>query len=176
MNLTKIEWATLTWNPWSGCVPISAGCKNCYAKTRAERLAGGKAFPHGFKLTLRGRSTMLEPLTKLAPARVFVNSMTDLFWDQVTDEMIGRESTPDGEIGSLSYPLVWVTGWQYPTRKWWFRLWGEPGGWGPLCPSVLPSRQAAIRAGLLALADREEARAKELVDLGAGLPFRTGLL
>ena len=68
-----------------------------------------------------------------------------------------RESTPAGEIGSLGYPLVWVTGWQYPTRKWWFRLWGEPGGWGPLCPSVLPSRQAAIRAGLLALADRDEA-------------------
>ena len=39
MAKTKIEWATHTWNPVTGCIPISEGCENCYARRMAKRLA-----------------------------------------------------------------------------------------------------------------------------------------
>lgn len=90
MNTTSIEWADKSWNPWSGCVPISAGCKNCYAKTQAERFAGGVAFPNGFGLTVRDSDSFLAPLRLSKPSRIFVNSMTDAFWDQVPDALIDR--------------------------------------------------------------------------------------
>jgi len=85
MNDTAINWTHLTWNPWSGCKRISAGCTHCYAETLAEQKRGTKAFPNGFGLTYRPHK-LAEPLRLRKPSLIFVNSMSDMFWDEVTDE------------------------------------------------------------------------------------------
>ena len=52
--LSKIEWTEMTWNPVTGCVKISQGCKHCYAERMAKRLKamGSSRYPDGFKPTL----------------------------------------------------------------------------------------------------------------------------
>ncbi len=89
MNNTIISWTKLTWNVWSGCTKISAGCKHCYAFTLAEQKRGTAAFPNGFDLTYRWHK-LNEPLKIKEPSLIFVNSMSDLFWEQVTDDDIRR--------------------------------------------------------------------------------------
>lgn len=79
---TTIEWTERTWNPFSGCVKVSPGCDNCYAETLAERYRGTSGFPNGFDLTLRPH--VLGDLKKWKkPARIFVESMSDLFLGSV---------------------------------------------------------------------------------------------
>jgi protein gp37 len=81
---SSIEWTESTWNPVTGCTKISPGCKHCYAERMAERLqAMGQAnYRNGFGLTLQPQ--MLElPLTWKKPQTIFVNSMSDLFHDDV---------------------------------------------------------------------------------------------
>ena len=79
---TKISWTTHTWNPVSGCDQVSPGCKNCYAKNLAERYRGTPAFRDGFDLTLRPHK-LVEPRRLKEPARIFVNSMSDLFHEGI---------------------------------------------------------------------------------------------
>ena len=84
MANSKIEWTELTWNPVTGCTKISAGCKNCYAERMAKRLqAMGQAnYATGFELTMHPR--VLEyPLGWKKPQVIFVNSMSDLFHEDV---------------------------------------------------------------------------------------------
>ena len=50
---TSIEWTDYSWNPVSGCDKVSPGCDHCYAETIATRFAGTKAYPDGFKVTLK---------------------------------------------------------------------------------------------------------------------------
>ncbi len=85
MNETAINWTDLTWNPWSGCERISAGCRYCYAETLAEQKRGTKAFPNGFDLTYRPHK-LREPGRLKKPSLIFVNSMSDMFWSRVSDE------------------------------------------------------------------------------------------
>ena len=84
-NRTAIEWADRTWNPVSGCTKVSTGCKHCYAETQAERFAGGVAFPNGFDITLR-HHLVAKPLGYRKHARIFVNSMSDLFHKDIPEE------------------------------------------------------------------------------------------
>ncbi|MCI0348263.1 MAG: phage Gp37/Gp68 family protein [Acidobacteriales bacterium] len=86
---TSIEWTDATWNPVRGCTKISPGCKHCYAQTFAERFRGVKGHPYeqGFDLRLVPEK-LREPLRWKSPKMVFVNSMSDLFHDQVPDEYI----------------------------------------------------------------------------------------
>ena len=88
---SKIEWTDATWNPVRGCIKISPGCKHCYAEAFAERFRGVKNHPYenGFDLRLVPEK-LLEPLAWKKPRMVFVNSMSDLFQDDVPDEFIGR--------------------------------------------------------------------------------------
>jgi len=86
---SKIEWTDTTWSPVTGCTKISAGCDNCYAEGIARRFAGGKAFPNGFEVTLRPHR-LGDPLKWRKPRRVFVNSMSDLFHDDIPDEFIAQ--------------------------------------------------------------------------------------
>lgn len=83
---TGIEWADATWNPTTGCTKVSAGCDNCYAETLAERFRGtpGHYFEHGFDVQMRP-DKLDQPLRWKRPRRIFVNSMSDLFHDQVPD-------------------------------------------------------------------------------------------
>ena len=75
---TSIEWTEHTWNAFSGCVKVSPGCDHCYAETTASGRWGSPAFPNGFDLTLRPHK-IRDPVKWKTPARVFVNSMSDLF-------------------------------------------------------------------------------------------------
>lgn len=93
---TKIEWTDETWNPVTGCVKVSPGCKHCYAETFAERfrgtvMPGGKLHPffHGFDPVLRPER-LDKPLQWRTPRRVFVNSMSDLFGEFVPDVFLDR--------------------------------------------------------------------------------------
>jgi protein gp37 len=84
MAKTSIEWTETTWNPTTGCTKISAGCKNCYAAVLARRLQamGQKKYKDGFKLTLHP-DTINDPFKWRKPKIVFVNSMSDLFHEDV---------------------------------------------------------------------------------------------
>jgi len=88
---SAIEWTDATWNPVRGCTKISPGCKHCYAETFAERFRGvpGHAYEEGFDLRLvPGKLTV--PLGWSSPRKIFVNSMSDLFHEDVPDEYIAR--------------------------------------------------------------------------------------
>jgi protein gp37 len=88
---TSIEWTESTWNPITGCTKISAGCANCYAERMARRLQamGQPNYRNGFALTMHERALEL-PLLWRKPQMVFVNSMSDLFHEDVPLEFILR--------------------------------------------------------------------------------------
>jgi protein gp37 len=99
---TSIEWTDRTWNPTTGCTKVSPGCKHCYAETIAERFwstqyppTGDTAHPPQGEVRSRRFTDVWthpdrldEPLRWKKPARVFVNSMSDLFHEDVPDEFI----------------------------------------------------------------------------------------
>lgn len=88
---SSIEWTEATWNPVTGCTKISDGCRHCYAETLAKRLRamGQPNYANGFRVTLQPQ--MLEvPLTWRRPRTIFVNSMSDLFHEDVPTEYIQR--------------------------------------------------------------------------------------
>jgi len=91
MSTTKIEWTESTWNPVTGCSKISAGCANCYAERMAKRLqAMGQAnYRNGFEVTMHEHALEL-PLKWRKPQMIFVNSMSDLFHEDVPVEFILR--------------------------------------------------------------------------------------
>lgn len=88
---STIEWTDATWNPVRGCAKISPGCKNCYAERFAERFRGvsGHPFEFGFDLRLVPEK-LSAPLRWKTPKRIFVNSMSDLFHEQVPDAYISE--------------------------------------------------------------------------------------
>ena len=80
---TKIEWTDGTWNPVTGCTKVSPGCAHCYAETITLRFKRGGPFLPGLT-TIKIHPDRLElPLTWKKPRRIFVNSMSDLFHDDV---------------------------------------------------------------------------------------------
>lgn len=88
---SPIEWTDATWNPVTGCSKVSPGCKHCYAERMANRLKlmGQANYRNGFEITLQPQ--MLElPLHWKTPRRIFVNSMSDLFHDEVPLSHIKR--------------------------------------------------------------------------------------
>ena len=86
---TSIEWTDATWNPVTGCHKISPGCKNCYAARLAPRLQamGNPRYNNGFDVSLHHDLIDL-PKKWTKPRKVFVNSMSDLFHDEVPSEFI----------------------------------------------------------------------------------------
>src|SRR5436189_2774190 len=88
---SKIEWTDATWNPVRGCTKISPGCTHCYAETFAERCRGvpGHPYEQGFDLRVV-EEKLLEPLSWKKSKMIFVNSMSDLFHDEVSDDYILR--------------------------------------------------------------------------------------
>lgn len=90
-TFSSIEWTETTWNPVTGCTKISQGCKNCYAERLANRLRsmGVASYKNGFQLTMHDR-LLDAPYKWKKPRTVFVNSMSDLFHENVPDEFIGR--------------------------------------------------------------------------------------
>ncbi len=88
---SKIEWTEMTWNPVTGCTKVSAGCQHCYAERMAKRLQamGVERYRNAFQLTLH--EDLIElPLRWKRPRLVFVNSMSDLFHEDVPLDFIQR--------------------------------------------------------------------------------------
>jgi len=88
---SSIEWTESTWNPVTGCTKVSPGCKHCYAERMAARLQamGQPNYARGFEVTLHERALEL-PLTWKKRQTVFVNSMSDIFHEQVPENFIRR--------------------------------------------------------------------------------------
>ena len=89
MDRTGIEWTDATWNPVTGCTEVSPGCDHCYAESIAHRFDGTAAYPDGFAVTLRPER-ILQPLHWTRPRRIFVNSMSDLFHNEIPDGYIAE--------------------------------------------------------------------------------------
>ena len=92
---TKIEWTDDTWNPVTGCTKVSQGCKNCYAERLWPKVAGAEAKrtgepPRAFTNVRCHPERLDAPLRWRKPRRIFVNSMSDLFHEDVPDEFIDR--------------------------------------------------------------------------------------
>jgi protein gp37 len=80
----KIEWTEATWNPSSGCTKITSGCKHCYAEVMANRLKAMRTvgYENGFQFcTVPSR--LNDPLKKKKPTVFFVNSMSDIFHEEM---------------------------------------------------------------------------------------------
>ena len=92
MSKTKIEWASHSWNPITGCTKISPGCRNCYAERMARRLAGRYGYPkapHHFDVRWRPER-LDEPLKRKKPTTYFVCSMSDPFHKDVSLDYIHK--------------------------------------------------------------------------------------
>ncbi|MEX0360817.1 MAG: phage Gp37/Gp68 family protein, partial [Allomuricauda sp.] len=95
-----IEWTEETWNPTTGCTKVSAGCKFCYAETMARRLQamGTPGYENGFDFTIMP-SRLTQPLNRKKPTKYFVNSMSDLFHEEMDYNFLNQildiiEQTP----------------------------------------------------------------------------------
>ena len=91
MKLTKIEWTERVWNPSVGCDKVSAGCKYCYAEIFSKRLQaiGMKDYADGFKFKILPHR-LEEPLRIKRPTKFFVNSMSDLFHEEMPFEYLDK--------------------------------------------------------------------------------------
>ena len=89
-DTSNIEWTDATWNPTTGCTKISPGCAHCYIETTPPFRMEGRKFVKGH-IPLRLHADRLDkPLHWRKPRRVFVNSLSDLFHEDVPDEFIDR--------------------------------------------------------------------------------------
>src|SRR3954451_11828990 len=88
---SAIKWTEATWNPVTGCSKVSPGCAHCYAETFAERWRGIPNHPYGQGFDLKLWPHRLEqPLKWRRPRMIFVNSMSDLFHEDIPAEYIAE--------------------------------------------------------------------------------------
>src|SRR6476659_768493 len=113
---SKIEWTDATWNPVRGCTKISPGCKHCYAETFAERFRGvpGHPYERGFDLRFVPEK-LVEPLRLTKPKMIFVNSMSDLFHQDVPNDCVMMVA----ETTSPSSPWTDTASWPTPRPPTW---------------------------------------------------------
>ncbi|AJA43370.1 hypothetical protein VC60_gp69 [Mycobacterium phage Sbash] len=140
---TKIEWTRsddgtpgATWNPVTGCTKVSAGCDNCYAEKIAHRFAGTTAYPNGFEVTLRPER-LDQPLRWKRPRRIFVNSMSDLFHDDVPESFIGSVFDVMAKCPQHTFQIL---------TKRHARMRSLLTKWATQVPDDLPQYKAAFRA------------------------------
>lgn len=86
---SKIEWTQATWNPITGCTKVSDGCKNCYAERLAHRLKAmhNPRYQNEFQVTVH-EDLLRKPFEWKKPKKIFVNSMSDIFHEDVPEEAI----------------------------------------------------------------------------------------
>lgn len=149
---SKIEWTQETWNPLAGCTPVSAGCRNCYAANHARRLAGNPnpkvsgAYERTARTAGDGRAVFTgkvnllperleQPLRWKKPRRVFVNSMSDLFHEDVPTGFIAHvfavmaaayqhtfqilTKRPERMAEVLNDEGFWAGVWGHGVERWW---------------------------------------------------------
>jgi protein gp37 len=149
MANSSIEWTNAVWNPVRGCSVVSPGCKNCYAMKQARRFSGpGGAYEGLTRLTSNGPvwtgevrfvPEMLHyPLKLRKPHRIFVNSMSDLFHEQLSDECIQKIFKVMCEVKQHTFQVLtkrpkrmleFLSHWDSMTRD-----------WGPLYPNTWPQK------------------------------------
>jgi protein gp37 len=91
MTQSKIEWTERVWNPTIGCRKVSSGCKNCYAELFAKRLQamGARDYRDGFQFKMLPHR-LGEPFKLKKPTKFFVNSMSDLFYEEISFAFLDR--------------------------------------------------------------------------------------
>lgn len=125
---SAIEWTEMTWNPVTGCTKISPGCKHCYAEVMARRLQamGAPGYEDGFRLQLHPER-LGQPRRRRKPTMYFVNSMSDLFHEEVPDDFLATvlrvmEETPQHTYQVLTKRAermaAWFARWQPPANMW----------------------------------------------------------
>ena len=134
MNETNISWVRwrdgtgwrkgYTWNPADGCTQVSPGCRNCYARAITERFP--KNFPDGFSVTLHPeRLEQILNKKKLPPgARVFVNSMSDMFHPGVPFDFIDHCFSLMSERRDVAFMILT----KRPNRMLQYFEWSSFGG------------------------------------------------
>jgi protein gp37 len=100
---TAIEWTDKTWNPTTGCTKVSPGCKFCYAETITQRFAHN--FPNGFDFTMHP-NRLNEPRRWRKPSLVFVNSMSDLFHEEMPLEFLQQIFTVMRECPQHTFQVL----------------------------------------------------------------------
>lgn len=106
-STSNIEWTQMTWNPVTGCSKISSGCKNCYAERMAARLQamGSARYKNGFAPTMHDDLVDLPRAWK-KPRVIFVNSMSDLFHDEVPTGFIKRIFSTMNECPQHTFQIL----------------------------------------------------------------------
>ena len=107
MSSSTIEWTERTWNPVTGCTKVSPGCKHCYAETMANRLQAMKVpgYERGFEVALHP-NRLEQPLNRKKATVWFVNSMADLFHDEVPDSFLDRVFTVIERTPQHTYQIL----------------------------------------------------------------------
>lgn len=136
MSKSNIEWTDLVWNPVTGCNKVSAGCKFCYAKTvhdsRHKAFKAGK-LQHLIQYSVPFETVMLHPgrlqypLKWKKPSKVFVNSMSDLFHEEIPFEFINAVFSVMADCDQHTYQVLT----KRPQRviefyNWKYNLFGVP--------------------------------------------------
>ncbi|MGE8022118.1 DUF5131 family protein [Peribacillus frigoritolerans] len=104
---SSIEWTEATWNPVTGCNKVSQGCKHCYAERMAKRLSamGNPRYANVFSVTLHHDLVDL-PYKWKKPRKVFVNSMSDLFHEEVPLDFIQKVFKTMNETPHNTYQIL----------------------------------------------------------------------
>ncbi|MBI1425680.1 MAG: DUF5131 family protein [Gammaproteobacteria bacterium] len=104
---SKIEWTEQTWNPVTGCTKISPGCKHCYAEIMARRLTamGAPGYENGFEISLMP-DRLEQPLKRKKPTVYFVNSMSDLFHEEVPYSFINKVMATISKTPQHTYQIL----------------------------------------------------------------------
>lgn len=159
MGKTTIEWADETWNPTRGCRRVSPGCEHCYAEIAAasvNRRIGGDAPPYHGLVELKGGKprwtgearlvpeVLAKPLTwRKDPGRVFVDSMSDLFYEGFSDREI---TAVFGVMAASRGTYLILTKRPQRALDWYRWIGGNPIGAVAACR--IDARDVLIRAGL----------------------------
>lgn len=118
MAESEIEWTDATWNPVAGCSAITSGCTNCYAIEMARRLEAmgmqkyvgltrqTKQRTHWKGVVREDKSALSLPYTWKKPKKIFVNSMSDLFHDHVSEAFISDVWTVMRETPRHQYQIL----------------------------------------------------------------------
>jgi protein gp37 len=107
MKQSKIEWTEATWNPSIGCNKVSAGCKFCYAEVMAQRLQAMKTpgYENGFEFTILPERLEVPKKVK-KPTKFFVNSMSDLFHEEMPFSFLDRVFDTIRETPQHTYQIL----------------------------------------------------------------------
>ena len=114
MAESNIEWTDVSWNPTTGCTHYSSSknggneCLNCYAETLTKRLKamGQDRYKMGFDVVVEHEDALKEPYSWKSPTTVFVNSMSDLFHRDISDEFLRKVFKVMNETPQHTYQIL----------------------------------------------------------------------